>query len=146
MTTPGRRVYILCCRKKKIFSFYEKQQKINFSKSYSASSNSKNPCNVSKCVNRRKSFVFYRKSNETFRTIGMEPIDACTLVENELSRVIDKFTAIQGHSNRVLNDVTASFEGIQSALNESKFLFIVCALEKTWWVVDLSWLFRNFFL
>lgn len=47
--------------------------------------------------------------------------DSCTLVENELSRVIDKFTAIQGHSNRVLNDVTASFEALQTALNESEF-------------------------
>lgn len=54
--------------------------------------------------------------------------DSCSLVENELSRVIAKFTAIQGHSNRVLNDVTASFEGLQAALNESELyllLFVV---------------------
>lgn len=48
--------------------------------------------------------------------------DSCSLVENELSRVIAKFTAVQGHSNRVLGDVTASFEGLQAALNEGNFL------------------------
>lgn len=48
--------------------------------------------------------------------------EQCTLVENDLSRVIAKFTAIQGHSNRVLSDVTASFEGLQAALNDCKFL------------------------
>lgn len=49
--------------------------------------------------------------------------DSCSLVENELSRVLAKFTTIQGHSNMVLSDVTASFEGLQAALNESKYLF-----------------------
>ncbi|KAG4072618.1 hypothetical protein HA402_004707 [Bradysia odoriphaga] len=44
--------------------------------------------------------------------------DSCALVDNELSRVISKFTAIQGHSNRVLDDVTASFEGLQGALSQ----------------------------
>lgn len=48
--------------------------------------------------------------------------DSCALVDNELSRVISKFTAIQGHSNRVLDDVTASFEGLQGALSQSEFL------------------------
>lgn len=46
--------------------------------------------------------------------------DSCSLVENELTRVIEKFTAIQGHSNMVLSDVTDSFEGLQAALNEGK--------------------------
>lgn len=46
--------------------------------------------------------------------------DSCSLVENELARVITKFTAIQGHSNKVLTDVTDSFEGLQAALNECK--------------------------
>lgn len=54
--------------------------------------------------------------------------DSCSLVENELSRVIAKFTAVQGHSNRVLSDVTDSFEGLQAALNEGELLsnFINC--------------------
>lgn len=58
--------------------------------------------------------------------------DPCLLVETELSRVIDKFTAIHGHSNMVLHDVTASFEELQAALNEGKCLanFICCLCSK----------------
>lgn len=49
--------------------------------------------------------------------------DSCALVDNELSRVISKFTAMHGHSNRVLDEVAASFEDLQGALNQSEFLF-----------------------
>ncbi|KAJ6646874.1 E3 ubiquitin-protein ligase RMND5A [Pseudolycoriella hygida] len=44
--------------------------------------------------------------------------DCCMMVDVELTKVLDKFTAMQGHTNRVLSDVTASFEGFQAALNE----------------------------
>lgn len=55
--------------------------------------------------------------------------DSCTLVENELSRVIAKFTAVQEHSNMVLNDVTSSFEGLQAAISEGECLNLLNCLR-----------------
>lgn len=47
-------------------------------------------------------------------------MNSCAAVEKELERVITKFTAIRGHSERVLNDVTSQFEELKSSIDEGK--------------------------
>lgn len=41
-------------------------------------------------------------------------------VEKELERVITKFTAIRGHSERVLNDVAKHFDDLKQSIDEGK--------------------------
>lgn len=45
-------------------------------------------------------------------------MDSCGAVDKELERVITKFTAIRGHSERVLNDVTTHFEELKASIGE----------------------------
>lgn len=57
-------------------------------------------------------------------------MDSCGAVDKELERVITKFTAIRGHSERVLNDVTTHFEELKASIGEGKINFF--PLINTW--------------
>lgn len=47
-------------------------------------------------------------------------MNSCGAVEKELERVITKFTAIRGHSERVLNDVGVHLDDLKESINEGK--------------------------
>lgn len=51
----------------------------------------------------------------------MDKNDSCSAVEKELERVLSKFTAIRGHSERMLTDVTKEFEELKSALEAGQW-------------------------
>lgn len=75
-------------------------------------------------------------------------MNSCGAVEKELERVITKFTAIRGHSERVLNDVGVHFDDLKESINEGikspqalalvPFLFCTICV-----VVDLLLLLRS---
>lgn len=51
----------------------------------------------------------------------MDKTDSCGAVDKELERVLTKFTAIRGHSERMLSDVTKDFEDIKSAIEAGRY-------------------------
>lgn len=56
-------------------------------------------------------FVFYIKFNKINYTM-----DACEAVEEELQRVITKFSGVHEHARRMLGDVTKNFEDLRSSI------------------------------
>lgn len=47
-------------------------------------------------------------------------MDACEAVDNELLRVISKFSGVHEHAKRMLGDVTKNFEDLKSSIAEGE--------------------------
>lgn len=47
-------------------------------------------------------------------------MDSCQAVEKEIDKVIQKFTGIQSHSTRVLDDAIKYIEQLKSSIEEGK--------------------------
>lgn len=63
-------------------------------------------------------------------------VEGCAAVENELERILAKFTAIGEHSDRVIKDVMLNIEEIKGVLSDGKLLMTrqrnvrnLCTLE-----------------
>lgn len=48
-------------------------------------------------------------------------MDSCQAVEKEIDKVIQKFSGIQSHSTRVLDDAIKYIEQLKSSIEEGKF-------------------------
>lgn len=47
-------------------------------------------------------------------------MDSCQAVEKEIDKVIQKFSGIQSHSTRVLDDAISYIEQLKSSIEEGK--------------------------
>lgn len=47
-------------------------------------------------------------------------MDSCQAVEKEIDKVIQKFSAIESHSSRVIDDIISYIEQLKSSIAEGK--------------------------
>lgn len=52
-------------------------------------------------------------------------MESCSAVEKEVDKVINKFSAMNDHSQRVISDVIVLIEKLRSSIAEGKFMKII---------------------
>lgn len=70
-------------------------------------------------------------------------MDSCQAVEKEIDKVIQKFSGIQSHSTRVLDDAIKYIEQLKSSIEEgklSKYYLIFILLE---WIMKILFYIFN---